>query len=111
MGRMKTEAGPSGASGVCVLCKPQLDPRKAGLISPLQSCKSQVGWGQAPVLGSWTTQDRAGGGGGGRLADLRCHSLIQPKVLEPLPRAGHWVGWGVKAKDQTQACTHLELIF
>lgn len=49
-------------------------------------------------------------GAGGRLADLRCHSLIQPKVLEPLPRAGHWVGWGVKAKDQTQACTRLELI-
>lgn len=51
MGRTKTEAGPSGASGVCVLCKPQLDPRKAGLVSPFQSCKSWVGWGQGASAG------------------------------------------------------------
>ena len=45
------EAGPSGASGVCMLCKSQLESRNAGLISPLQSCKSQVGWGQGTCAG------------------------------------------------------------
>lgn len=80
-----------------------------------------------PLLPAPTLQESGGMGAGhlcrvhgqcetelaweGGLADLRGHSFIQPKLLEPLSGARHWVGWGVKAKDQTQACTRLELIF
>lgn len=35
------------------------------------------------------------------LADLRDHSFIQPKLLEPLSHARHWVGWqGLKPRTK-----------
>lgn len=75
MGRMKTEAGPSGASGVCMLCKPQLDPRKAGLFSPLQPCKSQVGRGQGACAGFMDNVRQSWRGKGAWLTSEVIHSF------------------------------------
>ena len=47
---MEMEARPSGAAGLCMLSKAQLDPRKAGLI-PRILHTSQVGWGQVACEG------------------------------------------------------------
>lgn len=86
---MEMEARPSGAAGLCMVSKAQLDPRKAGLIPRILRTESGgMGAGRlGRVQGQCETEQAWDGGLAGPEA---LHSLMQPRFLEHPPRAGRW---------------------